>query len=96
MGYYIETPGQTKGKADYIIKKYGTKKLAQAPTSVAEVGEGQAVICVTSNGLFDAAAFCYDDSELKAFTLPHDPRPKTWLHMDWSKAVELSGLKVIK
>lgn len=35
-------------------------------------------VCLVDNGMFTAAAVCYSESELNAFSLPNDPRPKFW------------------
>lgn len=91
MGYYIN-PGVVWGKAEAICQQYGGQEIADPPEFLSEVPEGKALICVVSNGFFDVAAFCYNERELQEFTWSQDTRPKTWLHIDWSKAVELTGL----
>ncbi|KKM62350.1 hypothetical protein LCGC14_1522510 [marine sediment metagenome] len=93
MGYYIETPGHTHGKAQQIIDVHGAELLSRAPLSVDDVPADKAIICVVDNGPFEAAAFAYNDEELRDFTHP-DPRPKQWLLMDRAKACELTGFTV--
>ena len=92
MGYYIQTPGNNTGKADIICKEYKAKKILR-PESWSEIFPNEGLICVVSNGLFEAAAFCYDEDEFKAFNDPIDTRPKTWLVMDRKKAEQLSDFE---
>lgn len=89
MGYYIQTPGCNVGKADIICKEYNAKKILR-PESWNEIFENEGLICVVSNGLFEAAAFCYNEDEFKAFNDPTDTRPKTWLVMDRKQAEKIS------
>jgi hypothetical protein len=37
------------------------------------------LICVVSNGLFDAAGYCFSQEEFNAFNKPSDGRPRVWL-----------------
>ena len=90
MGYYIQTPGQNTGKAQYIIDNFGGVAIPQ-PLSFSEVPENKGLVSVVGNPWFEAAAYCYDPGEFEAFTQPDDLRPKTWLLLDKSKAEELSG-----
>ena len=92
MGYYIQTPGVNKGKADVICEKYGAKVVA-CPTRFEDVTQDTALICVVNNGPFEAAGFCYDPTQFEEFTQVADPRAKTWLYMNWNTAAQLSGLK---
>lgn len=89
MGYYIEVPNN-KGKAQQLSNLYGAEILPAAPKEMPE--PHLAVICVVDNGLFEAAALCYDVQEFQVFMMP-DYRPKTWLLMDKIKAWELSGFR---
>ena len=91
MGYYIETQ-QAKGKAQQIVDVHGAELLQRVPLSVSDVPPDKAIICVVDNGPFEAAAFAYDDLELRHFAQP-DPRPKQWLLMDRARACELTGYK---
>lgn len=70
MGYYI--PGPAKGKADYIIEKYGASRWSEPsrPPKWEEINASEAIICVIDNGPFEAAAFCYSEKELEAFSQP--------------------------
>ncbi len=89
MGYYIEVP-QVHGKAQQIIDIHGAELLKRVPMSVRDVPEDKAIICVVDNGPFEAAAFAFDDLELREFAKP-DPRPRQWLLMDRTTACKLSG-----
>jgi len=87
MGYYIDGPA--KGKAVFIKGKYGADIISTP--AVFNVPAGKALICVVDNGPFEAAAYCFNVREFKAFSDHADPRPKKWLLMDRSKAEELTG-----
>ena len=82
MGYYINPPVRL-GKAGWLIEH------EKATLSTAD----KANICVVNNVFFDAAAYIYNDSERRDFTLPDDLRPKIWLVMDETRAKILSGFK---
>jgi len=93
MGYYIETGDVVKGKEIVLVSKYGAE-IIDLPESFDEVPEDKALICVVDNGLFEAAAHCYNESEFEAFKpTPTDQRPRQWLIMDKGLACQLSGYK---
>lgn len=88
MGYYIEGP--TCGKADYIVKQHGGRKVSLEEAVKIVDDPNQAVIVVKDNGMFEAAGFMYDRLELERFTQPSDYRPTQFVVMDKAKAKELS------
>jgi hypothetical protein len=90
MGWYIQGPNL--GKALHIVEAYGGE-IIEPPKEFSEVPEDKALICVVSNGPFDAAAYCYNEDEFLAFSDVYDHRVKCWLTMDKKKAEELSGFK---
>ncbi len=90
MGFYIETYCN-QGKADELVKRHGAVKIA-TPKSFNDIPVDKGLICVVENGFFDAAGFCYDENEFKAFVDP-DGRRKHWLLMDKELAIKLSGYK---
>ena len=92
MGYYIEVPSN-HNKAEQIIRMYGGAILPEAPKSVTELPAGCGLVCVVDNGIFEAAAYAFDDRELAAFSDPSDNRPKVWIAMDNARAKELSGYR---
>jgi len=85
MGYYIETKSP-KNKAASIAAVAGAKLESEPffdPT-------GQRVgVCVVDNGPFEAAAICYSEREKVDFTEPSDTRPKQWLSLPRSVAIDL-------
>jgi hypothetical protein len=91
MGYYIEVPKDLH-KAFQIINIYGAKKLMAPPKTLSEIPSDQALICVVENGPFDAAAYCYNDGELKDFSY-QDGRMKTWLTLDKKLVEKLTDFK---
>ncbi len=92
MGYYIEIPGQVRGKALAITELYGGRRILHAPASLSQLEENEALVCVVHNQFFEAAAFCYNEEEVTEFASP-DGREKEWIVMDRAKACELSGYK---
>ena len=78
MGKYINTlpTGEAlpaNGKADLLLTIEGAKRIPQPFIWVEDI------VCVVSNGSFEAAAYCYSPEELKAFSIGSDYRPKTWM-----------------
>jgi len=92
MGYYIQVPAH-KDKAQQIVKLYGGR-IIPYPLAFEDVPAHEALICVVDNGLFEAAAFCYDQDEFQAFSYP-DGRPRVWVVIDRKKACELSGYQEV-
>lgn len=92
MGYYIQTPCN-KGKAENICEHHHEAFIIPKPISFDKVPANMGLICVVDNGRFEAAGYCYDKQEFEGFGRGDDPRPKTWLLMDKSKAELLSGYK---
>jgi hypothetical protein len=90
MGYYINT-GASKNKADYLIHKESGIELMYTPKSLLDIPPDRGLVCVVDNKTFEAAAFVYDEDELKAFTLPGDYREKWWIHIPLERAKALSG-----
>jgi len=89
MGVYLNTDTVIgpMDKAKDLIENHGAIIIDQPVTLPSE----SAVVCVVSNGGFDAAALCYSQTELVEFTEPNDLRPKIWLSMSKATAHHLSG-----
>lgn len=83
MGYYIEVP-QHQNKDAQLVELHGAV-LSQPVLPP----EGETLICVVRNGLFDAVGVVYDQDELDAFNSPGDIRPRTWLTLPTEKVLEL-------
>ena len=81
MGYYIQTAAP-KGKTEAICKELSGIEISQDEAEFFVKEQMGAVICVVDNGPFEAAAYCYNLDEFRAFNLPDDPRPKTWLYVE--------------
>lgn len=80
MGKYLNVdlngnPLNARGKASSLISSGAT--VIPEPKSLEDYPD-QAVLCVVENGIFDAAAWAYSQSELEEFKRP-DGRNKTWL-----------------
>jgi hypothetical protein len=95
VGHYIQTPGANHGKAAIIAYDHSGEILRDQPRSYAGIPEGKALIVVVDNGAFEAAGFCFNEEEFKAFTLPYDLRPKQYGLIDRAKAEKLSGYKAV-
>jgi hypothetical protein len=92
MGFYIQTP-TVRDKAAHIAAEYHGMVLGAPPVTYADIPPGKALIVVVDNGPSEAAAFCFDEYEFRAFTDPADPRPKSYVLMDHALAATLSGYK---
>ena len=87
MGYYVNSTSRGTilpacNKADYLILDGGKEILEPQ-----EFQEN--LICVVENGLFDAALYCYCESEMNVAKNPEDLRPKRWIVHPM--AAELAG-----
>lgn len=92
MGVYLnKTSKRTLDvyrKADFLVQDGDAERLAW-PVNGSAMLDDEVMVCVAHNGLFDAAAVCYNAREVEAFTSPTDFRPKTYLKIKKSKALEL-------
>ncbi len=87
MGKYINHTSDGKrleplDKAQALIND-GAVLLPEEP----KVWE-ENLVCVVSNGIFDAAAYAHSPREMEYFMEPADDRPKVWLK--YEKAKELA------
>jgi hypothetical protein len=87
MGFYINQ--NSKGKTIPALNKAAAliEDGAELLTKEPETWE-EGLICVVSNGLFEAAAYAFSPQEMNAFKDPDDYRPRVWLK--WDKAKELA------
>lgn len=85
MGYYINQ--NSKGEA--LDPQEKAKQLIADGAEVTDATFKENLVCVVKNGMFDAAGYCFNEQEMKAFQDPSDYRPKTWLIVPNAK--ELSG-----
>jgi hypothetical protein len=94
MGYYINNtkngPLQPIYKANQLLEQ-GLATRIDKPTTLPE-NKDKAIVCVVSNGPFDAAAYCYSQNELEAFS-KFDGRNRVWLEMDRQLVEELTNFK---
>ncbi len=89
MGYYLNEdqtgkPLNATGKAQQLIA-CGAQPIAPPTEHIPNL------VCVVSNGLFEAAGYAYCPEEMNAFNLPNDTRPKQWLIVE--NADIISGYK---
>lgn len=74
MGKYINPKNFTKEEwllANKVHMSHSAPKWSDIPADCHAV-------CLVNNGPFTAAGICDTPSELDAFTLPDDHRPKIW------------------
>jgi hypothetical protein len=90
MGFYIETPHSHTNKAGQLVRFFGAKKLDGPPEQLADIEEGQVLVCVVENGPFDAAGVAYSQREMEELADPRDKRPKHWLTLPISTALKLN------
>jgi hypothetical protein len=69
-----------------------TAEIVTPPPAWADVPEDKALICVVSNGMFEAAGLAYSEAEYDEFRR-EDGRPRTWVLMDKQVAYQASGYK---
>lgn len=83
MGTYILNAGQhpATGKSETLLKM-GAEEVGQAPPSFEEIPDGKTLVCVVSNGGWEAAGVATDEHQLWRFKSdPHD-RDKRWFLLD--------------
>lgn len=91
MGYYIETPEDTR-KAAQIVKFHGGEIIPK-PDAFTVIAPDKALIVVMNNVLFEAAGLAYDKDEFEAFTDPSDARSKQYVILDKALAHKLAKYK---
>lgn len=90
MGFYIQTPEGNKNKAANIHNAWGGRIVGDDDDlpSFQELEEkDEVLIVVCDNGMFEAAAICYSESEYDCF-LSLDGRPKTFVVLDKTVALK--------
>lgn len=88
MGHYIQT-GEPTGKAEYITGVYDAIRI-ERPKDFSDVPDSLALVCIVSNGPFEAAAYIYDQEEFDRLTRGDDQRPRCWILMDRNTAERLA------
>lgn len=91
MGYYVQAPGLTHGKAVAIAERLKGDIVNRAEAARAMADPEKGVIVVLHNSLFEAAGFAYDAAEWDAMTLPHDHRERDFVILKRSVAERESG-----
>lgn len=76
MGMYINPQNKSKEVwlQEHITRTYGRTP----PSSINELQDSEALVCLVDNGHFTAAAVAFSNDELDAFTRSDDVRPKAW------------------
>lgn len=84
MGIYINPSGQSKN----AWLQENAVEIPGMPRDFSAVPSGAVMLCLASNGLFDALAVLYSDGELKEFTRPDDLRPRSYYYAQEAKLPE--------
>lgn len=87
MGQYLNPPGVKPDEKSKWLFENGTP--LDGPPKWKDVPADCSVICCVRNGPFEAAAVCYSPDVLEAFSLPDDPRAKSWFLLEKTKAAEV-------
>lgn len=72
MGAYINPQDCTKE----AWLRLNAREVSREDVIGKNFGAGELPVVLIDNGIFTAVGVAFDDSEVKAFTLPHDGRPK--------------------
>lgn len=87
MGQYINQTQNGVLGTSFVQKCEGLLKLGATEINVPKEFVPN-LVCVLDNVLFGAAAFIYNEDELKVFTDPSDERPKRYFI--WDKVEEFA------
>lgn len=87
MGYYIEMDSKgnrlpSKGKAGHLMDDGAT--IIHVPTEWRED-----LVVVVDNGMWEAAAYCYNPTEFSRFI--HGRQGRDWIWLEYKHAKNLSG-----
>jgi hypothetical protein len=93
MGYYIQGPNRGKA-SDILIRIPGSRILTKPDPSLLDEGSEDVLICVVSNGGFDAAGVAFSKRDLAEWMDPSDPRPKVWISANRNMVRRLSGAPI--
>lgn len=76
MGLYINPMNISK---EQWLLQHTTKTFGRTPpSSINDVADDEAIVCLVDNGPFTAAAVTCTQHELEVFLDPDDQRPKAW------------------
>ncbi len=89
MGFYIQTPEINHNKSLVISDKYRGKIVPKPKYE--DLKDDEVIVVCVSNGIFEAAAIAYDESEFDAFNDPSDIRPKEYVILSKTNALEAYG-----
>lgn len=85
MGCYVNPSDCSK---EEFLRKYG-HDTGNKPCKITET---HLPVCLVHNGHFTAAAVCYNESEVKAFSRPDDHRPSLWFKVSRTDLRRVSDL----
>jgi len=89
MGFYVNPPDRSSKES--FLENEGLEVMTDHEIEWNEVPDGHLPVVLVDNGGFSAAGICYDESELKAFTLPHDTRRKKMYFVPIEKLLKVTG-----
>jgi hypothetical protein len=86
MGFYINPPN---GEAKSVFLERVGQRIPP-PTAkfhYSDVPNDVAIVCLVSNGSWDAAGIAYSEEELHRFAYPGDRRPRKWYLIPRDRAI---------
>lgn len=88
MGFYIET-GERLHKGRFLVNNHAAKPITSDEARIMQADHD--IVVVVNNGLFEAACFAFDRSELESCLQPGDTRPKQCYALPKGVGARLSG-----
>lgn len=90
MGRYFNLPEMTADEKCFALIARGATRL-DAPPAWPDVPDGQALVCVGDRGVFQYAAYVYDEGEYQEFTSSEHTEPQHWFLLDKNAAEQLAA-----
>ena len=88
MGRYFNLPEMTAQEKCFGLIAQGAISIDTVPAWT-DVPDGQVLVCVGDRGVFQYAAYIYDEREYQEFTSPKHTEPQHWFLLDKSTAEKL-------
>jgi hypothetical protein len=81
MGKYINQ----NSKGEWLPATGKGRKLMEDGAIIVRPEFRENLVCVVSNGLFEAVGYCFSEKEFEVWSDPGDKRPKMWLLYEHAK-----------
>lgn len=90
MGCYINPVNESK---ETFLATHAESPTGSTTSPDQFVDGSKFAVCWVNNGPFTAAAVCFSQRELEAFTDPMDSRPKRWFMVEQAALEKVSDIK---